>query len=380
MVEYIIVLLVLLYGCIHYDVKGNLDTKNRWLYFEWLVLVLLAGLRYKVGGDSIAYYNEFYSQWPTLSEVGTYDNERYNILWIYFIAICKSIIDEFWFLQIVHAVIVNTVFFRFFKKHTTYIYTAILFYFILYFFRYNTEVLRASLAVCSFLIGFEFLSKKKWIYYFTCCLVAYGFHSEAIVTFFFPLILPLQKIRITGFSVAMILAVTIVLLFSINLIPFVGSLLGSGKFGEAFAYYSNTNANVSAIGYIYSFITQLPFIYMLWQYKYRESDIFKAFCILYVVAAIQSLNYTNLISRSMDFVYPLMLVLLMNTFRQPLSEITGIRKNNNLLMAMMVFILLFGAVRYYSVDNHWLLFYPYYSIFNPVDVPLREQIFFEYFN
>ena len=380
MVEYIIVLLVLLYGCIHYDVKGNLDTKNRWLYFEWLVLVLLAGLRYKVGGDSIAYYNEFYSQWPTLSEVGTYDNERYNILWIYFIAICKSIIDEFWFLQIVHAVIVNTVFFRFFKKHTTYIYTAILFYFILYFFRYNTEVLRASLAVCSFLIGFEFLSKKKWIYYFTCCLVAYGFHSEAIVTFFFPLILPLQKIRITGFSVAMILAVTIVLLFSINLIPFVGSLLGSGKFGEAFAYYSNTNDNVSAIGYIYSFITQLPFIYMLWQYKYRESDIFKAFCILYVVAAIQSLNYTNLISRSMDFVYPLMLVLLMNTFRQPLSEITGIRKNNNLLMAMMVFILLFGAVRYFSVDNHWLLFYPYYSIFNPVDVPLREQIFFEYFN
>ena len=178
----------------------------------------------------------------------------------------------------------------------------------------------------------------------------------------------------------MILAVTIVLLFSINLIPFVGSLLGSGKFGEAFAYYSNTNANVSAIGYIYSFITQLPFIYMLWQYKYRESDIFKAFCILYVVAAIQSLNYTNLISRSMDFVYPLMLVLLMNTFRQPLSEITGIRKNNNLLMAMMVFILLFGAVRYFSVDNHWLLFYPYYSIFNPVDVPLREQIFFEYFN
>lgn len=380
MVEYIIVLLVLLYGCIHYDVKGNLDTKNRWLYFEWLVLVLLAGLRYKVGGDSIAYYNEFYSQWPTLSEVGTYDNERYNILWIYFIAICKSIIDEFWFLQIVHAVIVNTVFFRFFKKHTTYIYTAILFYFILYFFRYNTEVLRASLAVCSFLIGFESLSKKKWIYYFTCCLVAYGFHSEAIVTFFFPLILPLQKIRITGFSVAMILAVTIVLLFSINLIPFVGSLLGSGKFGEAFAYYSNTNANVSAIGYIYSFITQLPFLYMLWQYKYRESDIFKAFCIFYVVVAIQSLNYSNLISRSMDFVYPLMLVLLVNSFKKPLYEATGIRKDNNIEMGVIIFILLFGVVRYFAVDNHWYLFYPYYSIFNPTEVPFREQIFYDIFN
>lgn len=380
MIEYIIVLLILLFGCVHYDVKGNLDNKNRWLYFEWLVLVLLAGLRYKVGGDSIAYYNEFYSQWPTLNDVGTYENERYNILWIYFIATCKSIVNEFWFLQVAHAVIVNTVFFCFFKKHAKYIYTAILFYFLLYYFRYNTEILRASLAVCSFLIGFEFLSKKKWIYYFACCLVAYGFHSEAIVTFFFPLILPFQNTRISGFSMSVILAVTLVLLFSINLIPIVGSLLGDGRFGDAFAYYSNTNANVSAIGYIYSFITQLPFLYILWQYKYRKSDIFKAFCILYVVAAIQSLNYTNLISRSMDFVYPLMLVLLVNTFKQPLYEATGIQKNNSIEMSIIVFILLFGVVRYYALNEHWYLFYPYYSIFNPVDVPLREQIFYGYFN
>ena len=297
MFEYIIVFLILIYGVINYDVKGRIDVNNRWLIFEWLTIILLAGMRYKVGGDSISYYDDFYNKWPTLNEISSYDRGRYGILWVYFIAICKTIVNDFAFLQFAHAIIVNTIFFRFFKKHTEHYFTVIFLYITIYFFRYNTEVLRGALAVGSFLVGYEFLLKRKWVYYFLMCLVAYGFHPESIFTFVVPLLLLLKKVHVTQFFVLVLVTISVSFAISVNLMPFIVRIFESTSLIEQIEAYKDTGANISFVGYVYTFITTTPYLYLVWNYRNIKSSEAKGLMIVFYFISFQSIIYTHFMQR-----------------------------------------------------------------------------------
>ena len=125
---YFVVFILLLIPVVKYDWMVKSGGEKGWYYFNLVVLILFAGLRYRVGSDTLMYMSMFY-EWPKLDELKYFDftTATYNPLWYIFAAIARSIYDDFITLQIMHAIIVNWTFFWFFRKYCQkYYFSAIL--------------------------------------------------------------------------------------------------------------------------------------------------------------------------------------------------------------------------------------------------------------
>jgi len=131
-----------------------------------------------------------------------FSSTRYDPLWIVFCAICKSFSVSFYFLQFVHALIINGIIFYYISKNTQYRFIALLLYFLLYYLYFNTEILRESFAVCIFLLSINFYYRKKWILYYIICVLAILMHTSAIICLFFPFF---SKIKINKYLYILII-------------------------------------------------------------------------------------------------------------------------------------------------------------------------------
>lgn len=156
--------------------------------FTLILFILIAGFRYRVGGDSLGYEDNF-NDLPMLSDLKEFDfaNALYNPLWYVFNAMTKSVNDNFYFFQLIHTAVVNITIFWFIKKYSLNKYLGIILYFLLYYLYFNTEILRESLAISAFLISVPYLVNKQYIRYYICCGLAYLFHSSAFILLFVPL-------------------------------------------------------------------------------------------------------------------------------------------------------------------------------------------------
>ncbi len=154
----------------------------------WIITVSVAAFRYRMGVDSVMYEHE-YPYMPTLAQLWNYkfSDSRYQILYIVFTAISRSISDDFFCFQIMHALYVNTIIFWFYFKYTKHSFTALSLYFLMLYVPFNMEVLRESLAISTFLLAWPMFVKGKWVWYYLICLVAFGFHLSAVLTFVFPI-------------------------------------------------------------------------------------------------------------------------------------------------------------------------------------------------
>ena len=99
--------------------KVSLFNSNYWYWGECIALILVAGLRLVVGGDTQTYMNDF-DRYPTLDEFTIFHFAlfRYQPLWILINVIAKSIYPEFFVLQLILAAIVNPITFYVIQKET----------------------------------------------------------------------------------------------------------------------------------------------------------------------------------------------------------------------------------------------------------------------
>ena len=376
---YLLVLAILLIGVVFFDRRRGTRGYRVWLFVEWLTLVLLAGLRYKVGGDTIAYYDAF-DRASTLSELSFSDifDSNYNALWVLLTALCKTIYPKFVLFQLVHAVIVNTAFFTFFQRKVRSVFLAVFLYFVFYFFRYNTEVLRASLAVSVFLLSFGLLEQKRWIKYLICKMIAIGFHSEAAVMLLFPLVHILGRIRVNAATFILIISAA-ALLMSVNLLPVfsdIGSV--SDKVGDSIDFYANQTElgkGITALGYIKIFFTTSIWLVVLYALKDTPQKVLRGFAYIAFVITALSFNYSNIFYRLLDFLQPVLIA----SICLALDIFTARRQ---ILMKWIIYAVLIvmtvDLITYY-LSGHIILFYPYSSVFNPVDYSEREIYFYSLF-
>ena len=247
---YALILLMLILLAVKYDFRPVLKTNGKvsgrsiWLFFLWLILVLLAGLRHEtIGGDTLNYAASF-NRVHDIANLADSDfsDSRFQPGWIYFIAICKYISSDFFICQLIHAIIINLLFFKFIKRHSEHVFLALLFYFILNYFEFNTEVLRESLAVSLCVSGYYALEKRK---YWICILLlcgAYYIHISAIIAILYAL---LFKVRYTkkslAISAAMIITVSIIFTSIKDLSVYVALITNSDT--EYFNQYYNQELN-----------------------------------------------------------------------------------------------------------------------------------------
>lgn len=378
---YLIIVFFLLLFVIQYDVN-NYRVSNTLVIFWWLIFVLLAGLRYRVGGDTISYMI-YYEKIPVLKdlEFSKIMSDEYQPLWTILCSLCKTINKDFTFFQIVHAVITNTIIFYFIRKNSNYFFTGILFYFMFYYLYFNTEILREALAVCVFLLSLKYFLSKRWLRYYILCFVAFMFHITAIVLFFLPLfnILWTNRSYFIFFSILLILFILFKNIISdlIKYIPHEAIKL------KASSLMGASGATINLNGIIYTLVVYIiiPLILIFISeqfvgYKYN----LRPFLIAYVTISLVSI-FLSPVYRFLNYITPVYFLFLANMLHELFrySRIRRFRYTIVLVVFMLplsVHLLTIGkntsdkvpGTRFYSRYN------PYYTVLNKKIDKKREQL------
>lgn len=203
---YLFIILALVYLSFKYDghTKGLTNKQNKEIYFIVFLFIILAGFSKNIGGDVYVTYWPQFSKSPTLDQLTIKKildpeslqatNYNYKPFYILTRALVRSFTTEFWVYHIFHAIIINSVIFIFLKKRTRYLCLSLLYYFIINYFEYNTEIIRESLAVIMGLLAFNQLEKKKYFLYLLFAFTAFMFHSSGLIVLFMPVGLFLNRI------------------------------------------------------------------------------------------------------------------------------------------------------------------------------------------
>lgn len=359
--EYIIIIAFLLLCAVRFD--GRYEDNSKLYWFACFCLILFMGLRYRVGGDSIIYMDNFMYE-KNLKDLTTDDlfKTKYAPLWVLFSSFCKTIFDDFTAVQLIHSTFVNIVIFLFFKKYTHYKFTAVLFYFYLYFLYYNTEVLRASVATCFFLLSFDYYKKGKWIPYYVFSIIAFLFHFHAALFFLLPLAKFFKKISFNFYSISLLLIIVIAIQFAFNFVPIIQ--IAVSDFNQAsylVEYYSEGRSiyNSNLNGIIMHIIYHIPYLYLLWYNRQsKDIDIYCLF-VTFIIFSLMGISLSTIMNRSRDLLGPILIVVMARSL-EPISKLVIFRY----LRVVSLALILFWKVDYYMFAERYKLWYPYSSVFD----------------
>lgn len=383
---YLIIFLLLLLSAIHYDVNSY-RVKNYHIFIWWLIFVLLAGLRYRVGGDTLSYMI-YYERVPVIKDLdfSKLISDEYQPLWVILCSLCKSITKDFTFFQIIHAIITNSIIFCFIRKYTSYFFTGILFYFIFYYFYFNTEILRETLAVCVFLLSLKYFFSKRWLIYYSLCFVAFMFHLSAVILFF----LPLFKILWTNRSYLIFSAVLLILfiLFKnyisgslINYIPYEAIRIKASHLMGSLGATANLNGIIYTS--VVNIIIPLILIFISEEFVGYKSR-FRPFLFAYILISLISL-FLGPVYRFLNYITPIYYLFLADLLHE-LFRFSRVRRFRYIivllvfLLPLSVHLLTIGKDTSAKVPGTRLYarWYPYYSVFNKKTDKNRERLILKY--
>lgn len=198
-------MLLIFIGIFKYDLHNRYS--NTLLWFIGIILFYIAAFRYYNGGDTLNYATSF-KLIPALENItaSDYTNFRYQHGYIFFVSLLKSIYNNFLIQQIVTALFVNIVVFRFIRKYSVYAFFTTLIYFLLNYFEYNMEVMRECIAVALGLLAYESIQNKRYIVSGVLIYLAYQFHISALILVLLPF---LANINFTKKSFYIIISIAV---------------------------------------------------------------------------------------------------------------------------------------------------------------------------
>lgn len=381
MLIYVAIFLFLLIPVIRFDLMKIEGNKSLWFYSSLIILILLAGLRYRVGSDTLIYMRQFNSN-PSMRELSTFNfrTAEYNPLWYIFNSPFVTM-KSFTMFQIAHATVVNSIFFWFFRKYVpTAYFTAIFVYYFGYFFYFNMDVLRESLCVGILLLAYPYLEKKKFIQYYLLCIVALFMHMSAIVMFVIPFTLIFKRDNIYIFVCVFCSLICLLLIFDI--VSFILSIAFEGIIAEKINSYLHRDAP-NLFGIALQFLTMLPVLLVTFVRNRNHYNNDKTIgAILLMLIAIQTVGMSiAAFVRFNNYMAPFCIVFIINTFY---LHYWDMRRHFKPLMIVYcaLFVYAFSLSRFYfksrSEDypggRHYHTYIPYHSIFDPVEDERRETL------
>lgn len=380
---YIIVLIMILYCICKYDICGHKQYKKTWFYFLLFLFIIIAGFSYRLGGDNISYIKEFpmyrMNSGYSWAELTNYSGRQ--PLWVLMSKLCKSVINEYWFFRFIHSLLLNSLFFFAFRKITKYLFTTILFYFVLVYFEFNFQVMRQAISVGLFLMSVSQYKRNNWVSYYLINLLAILFHETAIITYLLPLI---RRISISSKSLIIFFIISIVVallgpLMVETLLPFFMDSIVADK---AFFYFSkidNDNSVLLIPNILLNII--IPYFFVYKKHIKDSTDISDYFVIVYGVLYGLGLN-VPIIYRLNQYFLIFYFICYIEIFIQLsiwLRRKFGLNMRK-IYMCMCLFFLMYRARMYFMpyADTNipsYVQFYPYYSIFFENVDPIRENLY-----
>lgn len=361
--EYLIILLIVLLLA-HYNERLTHRSRIISLIFVCGYIILLMGLRYRVGIDTMNYMSS-YDYTPNFSNFfeNDFTETRFEPGYLLLCALCRLVTKEFWLLQLVHALILNVCVFIFIYRKTRNPFTGIAIYFVLTWLYFNTEVMRESLAIAIFLLNYENLRKQRWIAYYLLTLVSISFHYSAVILWLFPLV---RYMKLNFWYIAACISI----LFAMPLIEYYGERITIISVADRVMQNVNgaetLNLNWRLANTIQSLIC--PVLAMIIYRKCSVTTEVKSYILLHIWLGIGAFTVPIIFSRFTNYTQMFVVVYIANLLFH--------LKNNLFLKHSMVLILCMSQLLYYAeMYRRW---YPYESIFTMRKVPERESLWFNF--
>ena len=380
---YLLVFILLLIPVVKYDWLVKTGGEKKWYYLNLVVLILLAGLRYRVGGDTLMYM-AMYDKWPSIGELRYFDFEEaeYRPLWYIFAAVCKSISNDFVVFQILHAIITIPVFFYCFRKYCPrYYFSAILLFYVGYFLYFSVEILREDICIAILFLAIGWFINKKRLWYCIAVVLALYIHYSALIMLLFPI--TYWMFKKPSWKLQVLLFVIIFLLLSIINLPaiIVNSLPIDGQFSRLILAYIESEININGI--IIKILGLLPIIGLIFirqstgiKDEYDFTPLIMATVVVYAFSVCVSG-----VERFTNYFVPFIIIYFVNTIYPILyrkfRDISITYSVTILVLIVYGFNLSFYYFRdmsdYYPNSRYYVIFYPYHSIFNKIVNEKRER-------
>ncbi len=383
---YFIILFYILFLSYIYDLRGYKKQRKFWYNATLIILIILSGLRYRLGIDTSRYMN-FFDSIPTLfsTQWSTFES-RFDPLFLIFVSLAKTISSEFYVFQFIHAIFVNTVFFLFIKRYTKNIFMAVFFYFIQSYINFNFEVLRESMAVAFFLLSTPYLINKKWIRYYLFIIMAFLSHSSAFFLFIFPLF---RNIKLNRKQIWLLIPTAFLLSAIIQ--QYMGDTLNYLSIFTSLEEKIQRYEDTRLMGQIFNLngiiMTLLCLaIYPLFSFnivkKYNiQSQQFFPYCIAYIFVGIFTIGIT-LFYRIQNYFVFYVLILYADSFVAIYKKKGGLKTKRSFAIACLIFLpfFYFRINSYLVSDNDskipvYYRYYPYNTILDEEKSSEREKLY-----
>lgn len=390
------ILFILLTFCLSLRFDGQAEytrTKKVWYIIVGIYLVLLAGFRNGVGGDTQLYMQDFEyvpSTWGELNEFISDEltESGYMPGWSILVFLCKRWFDSFYAVQLAQALIVNIGILYLFRQYTTHIFLCTLLYGVSYvFFLFNMEVMREAIAVVLCGIGMHnYLRGEKWKFYLLVG-ISILFHISALVALLFPFV-RLKQINIKTMIMAFFAALLLFLLSDV-IVNYLPSLLGSSvnRIVEKIFLYSDVTLNL--FGFLENAIRYLVInagivFFAQWSIgedEQRQKDYIK-YMSFYLIITVLICGFIGF-SRFRNYTLIFFLIILTEFIYHYKSQLY----TNAIIKLIVLAGFVFYTSRYYmtyypgSHGYKYEFYYPYTSMFEEdVDNSKREDMHEESFD
>ena len=195
---YYVILILLIILSFRYDINGKTKYRNELYMAVLTVFILVAGLRYRLGEDTINYLYSFYHSIPYLQHINIdmFLSSGSPPLWILLNSAIKTIGGKFYMVQLAQATIVNTLILAYFKKHSPYPFACAALFFFWRYQWYSMVVMKAAIALSIVLFANDYFLDKKYAKGFLLILIATGFHQSSLLLVITPFLTFLKCNRI----------------------------------------------------------------------------------------------------------------------------------------------------------------------------------------
>lgn len=167
-----------------------------------ILLCIISGTRYELGGTDYYLYRFVYDGLPSLGEFlenfknldSFYQTFGWERGYLFFNSLCKTLGFSFYGFTLVESIIFYIFMYIGYKKYSDN-FSLLIIVFLYKIFFYNTFIsMRQSITLAIFFVAMHYIQEKKPIKYYICCLVALIFHNAALVLF---LLYPISKVKLT---------------------------------------------------------------------------------------------------------------------------------------------------------------------------------------
>ena len=392
---YLVTILLILFGIYFYDYRKYKEGRLICWCLLCFILICIAGLRYRLGQDTLTYIQDYASLHPVSQlKVSDFEKTRFAPAFVIVTSVFKEFTQEFTFFQFFQSAVVNIIFFWFFYKFSRNIFFTALVYFFYLYFLLNFQQMREALAVCVFLLAWPFFRDGKWLRWYAASFLAFLFHMSAIMMFFLPLIgLPFIKQlfvfgKRTWIVCAGVVAFSIVmqaLLFKyLEMLAFSPSMLERIKNYEHNALGGSILNIYGVVGTLFQYVLYpvlaLYFLQKRRRVSQKKFDKFNAFVLMSVYVALFSISVT-IIARFNNYFFPFA-ILALSDWLFGYFKTNGKKVTLRLVYWAIIFLPMFCfhiSGTYFNDMNRsgtlktYMVYYPYASVFDKDLHPKTER-------